>query len=152
MTQAADADMLFQQAHDGSWSPAAAKPDLRRQADLEEKAKAQAIEKLQRVRRGWLTFLRGRLIKLYESRVAVYPFDAYVTADDARVILESQPDCPPASELNRSFLGALFKTAGWESTGKYITSNTPGSHANRLVCWRYVCAGAGQEPRGADHE
>ena len=68
-------------------------------------------------------------------------YDSGACAVDARIILDSAPGVPPPDELNRNFLGALFKAPGWEPTGAFSLSRTSGSHANRLVCWRYVGEG-----------
>ncbi len=65
----------------------------------------------------------------------------YVSADEARILLEigiaTQGIERPA---NHAFMGSLFKGSEWEFTGHRVKSETPGSHANELKCWRYVGA------------
>lgn len=86
---------------------------------------------------------RDRMVRLYSQRRAKQGADAFVTADDARIILDSDPKYPPPTQMNRNFMGQLFmsKTVGkrdWEWNGKYVKSRTPGSHANPVKCWQYV--------------
>lgn len=62
---------------------------------------------------------------------------AFVTADDARVILDTTPGI--SKDMNRNFMGAIFKNdKRFKPTGQFYKSTTPGSRANRLMCWRYV--------------
>ena len=79
--------------------------------------------------------LRCQLQAIYERRVIdVGRGRAFVTADDARPLLEARSDCP----RKKNFLGHLFRTGGWEPTGAAMPSSTRGSHGNLLRCWRYV--------------
>jgi len=85
-----------------------------------------------------LEYLRTRLFQLYQKRLEKQGEAlARVTADDARLILESDPNIPGADKLNRNFLGQLFRTPKWEFTGELIKSQTQGSHGNLLRCWRW---------------
>jgi len=63
----------------------------------------------------------------------------YVTADDARILLEIGigNGCLERPS-NMNWMGSLFAGKEWEFTGHYIKSETPGSHRNELKCWRWV--------------
>lgn len=85
-----------------------------------------------------LEYLRRRLRGLYEQRLERQGRElAHVTADDARLILDSDPNVPPPDRLCRNFLGQLFRSPGWQATGSIIRSHTAGSHGNLLFCWRF---------------
>lgn len=97
------------------------------------------LDQFECTRAGILDWLRGRMQTLYRQRLAAQGFAlAFVTADDARVILDTDPRVPSPKDLNRNFLGKLFLAPGWTWTGQFRRSRTPGSHANLLRCWRYV--------------
>ena len=82
-----------------------------------------------------LDWLRKKLVIIYRFRCEdVGRINAYVTADDARRLLDADARF---DGMNRNFLGALFKASGWKPTGGFHKSETPGSHANRLIKWRY---------------
>jgi hypothetical protein len=82
-----------------------------------------------------LAWLRKRLAVIYRiRREDVGRENAYVSADDARKLIDRMPEFQGKC---MNFLGALFKAPGWKPTGNYHTSTTPGSHANKLVCWRW---------------
>ena len=84
-----------------------------------------------------LAELRQAMRDLYRRRQALQGSLAYVSADDARVIIDSDPryanlDC-------KNFLGSLYRgSKEWKATGQRIKSKTPGSHGNSLCCWRWV--------------
>ena len=59
-----------------------------------------------------------------------------VTADDARKLLDSWPDIPPPEELNRNFMGALFRNGDWLPVDVNHQSRTKGSNARRIVRWQ----------------
>lgn len=89
--------------------------------------------------------LRLAMRRLYEKRLSAQGRElAFVTADDARVILDT--DERYAHLTNKNFMGSLFREKGWHKTGRIIKSKTPGSHANELKCWRWVTP----EERGGD--
>lgn len=82
--------------------------------------------------------LRGEMRVLFHARDTSVEWKrdhgyAFVTATDARELLESWQDVPPADELNRNFLGALFRV-GWRAIGMQ-PSGTPGSHGRRELRW-----------------
>lgn len=82
-----------------------------------------------------LDWLRKKLVIVYRFRCEdVGRVHAFVTADDARRILDADERF---DGMGRCFLGALFKAPGWKPTGHFHKSETKGSHANRLLCWRY---------------
>ena len=97
------------------------------------------LDQHNRYRASLLDWLRGHMRSLYAQRLQSQGRGlAFVTADDARRILDADERVPGPDRLNRNFLGALFvKGAGWEATGEYTHSQTPGSHGNRLCCWRF---------------
>ena len=64
----------------------------------------------------------------------------YVSADDARILLEMGIALGIERPRNNNFLGSLFSGKDWEFTGYRIKSTTPGSHANELKCWRWIGA------------
>lgn len=110
-------------------------------ANAEEVIADRTLATHESVRQELLDQLRQRMVVLYQQRLDAQGRElAYVTADDARLILDTDPKVPGPDELNRNFLGALFKAPGWQPTGQYIKSRTAGSHANRLLCWRWVGA------------
>ena len=84
-----------------------------------------------------LAELRESMKRLYKWKQTTMGINAYVSADDARVILDSDPryanlDC-------KNFLGSLYRgSKEWKATGQRIKSKTPGSHGNSLCCWRWV--------------
>lgn len=80
--------------------------------------------------------LRAAMRRLYARRRSIQGGEAFVTADDARLILDT--DERYAHITNKNFMGSLFREKGWEKTGKIIKSKTAGSHANELKCWRWV--------------
>jgi hypothetical protein len=87
-----------------------------------------------------LDWLRVQLVRLYKLNRVVEPGEAFVTADDARKYLE---DAIAAGKFERpngslNFLGSLFKAPGWETTGGFVKSRTRGSHANRLLKWKWT--------------
>ncbi len=131
---------LFEHAIDDR--RARAQPDAQRYrmapVNPEQVVADAVLDDLAEVRRSLLNHLRARLATLYRQRLAAQGYDlAYVTADDARVLLDTDPRVPPPDRLNRNFLGSLFARAPeWEATGELIKSRTPGSHANLLRCWR----------------
>lgn len=105
------------------------------EANPEEAAKEAVLSELADSNAAVLDWLRQRLKIIYRIRCYdVGVRQAYVSADDARVILDADPRF---NGKCRSFLGALFKAPGWKPTGEYHKSTTPGSHANRLVAWKY---------------
>lgn len=147
----ADSPNLFTQPRSEPKPPAApalATPPThdggRLASNPEEDAKDRVLQLHNVIRRRILTRLREAMVKLYKQRREHQGADAFVTADDARVVLESDPDVPSAKELNRNFMGSLFsmdktnKKPNWEWTGKYVKSRTAGSNANPLKCWRWV--------------
>ena len=99
------------------------------------------LEALEGKYKALLEWMRDRMRTLYFQREKSQGRElAFVTADDARLILDTDPNVPGPDRLKRNFMGSLFKAKGWEFTGQMIKSKTPGSHANRLLCWRYVGA------------
>lgn len=85
--------------------------------------------------------LRDRMRRLYKiRRLTPMGGEAYVTADDARIELDAAIERGeferPQGKLN--FLGSLFKAPGWETEGGFIKSRTSGSHANRILKWRWI--------------
>lgn len=85
-----------------------------------------------------LDWLRDRMQRLYLDRLCHQGRElAFVTADDARLILDTDPQIPGPDRLCRNFLGQLFRAPGWSTTGQIRRSSTPGSHGNLLMCWRY---------------
>ncbi|MBL4701600.1 MAG: hypothetical protein JKX85_10125 [Phycisphaeraceae bacterium] len=107
--------------------------------DKQEVAKAhQVLDAMELSRGEYLDRIREKLAVLYRSRWVSQGLEAFVSADDARDILNKMPNVPPPSRMNRNFLGQLFRADGWKFTGKTINSKTPGSHGNLLRCWRWV--------------
>lgn len=90
------------------------------------------------LRRSILDWLHPRIVRLYRQRLAAQGYErAYVCADDLRIILDADPRIPPPERLNRNFLGSFWRTPGWRPLGATVKSRTPGSHANKLECWRW---------------
>lgn len=96
------------------------------------------LERLARLRRVWLKQVREALVLLYRHRVRTTGALPYVTANDAREIFEQLPDVPLQSDMSRSFLGAVFRTAEWQAESGLDESTVAGSHARRVFRWRYV--------------
>jgi hypothetical protein len=110
--------------------------------NAEREIRDSVLEDLAATRKSLLRWLRRELACVYR-RLAEDAREgtAFVTADDARAILDNDPSVPGPDVLNRNFLGSLFMANGWEWTGDYHQSKTNGSHANRLKCWRYTGKG-----------
>lgn len=104
----------------------------------EEDARDAALAALEVSRASLLKWLRREMKRLYAQRVIDRGYDrAFVSADDARKILDSDPKVPGPDKLSRNFLGTLFKgEKGWRACG-FTKSETPGSHANLLRIWRW---------------
>jgi hypothetical protein len=85
-----------------------------------------------------LDWLRVRMRRLYLDRLRAQGRElAYVSSDDARLVLDSDPHVPPTSRLCRNFMGSLFRgDDSWEFTGRFTNSSVPGSHGNLIRCWR----------------
>jgi hypothetical protein len=110
-------------------------PDPTAPANPEEVIRDEILSDLATRNADLLNYLRGRLKVTYRFLVEDVGREfAYVTADDARRILDADRRF---DGVCRNFLGALFKGPGWKSTGAFHKSRTPGSHANRLLCWRF---------------
>lgn len=82
--------------------------------------------------------LRGEMRALFHARDSSEAWKAehgyaFVTATDARELLESWSDVPPAEELNRNFMGGLYRR-GWRAIGMQ-PSGTAGSHGRRELRW-----------------
>lgn len=118
-------------------------PGGRLAGNPEEQIRDRVLDTLEYSAGQILDELRAAMVKLYLKRREKQGALAFVTADDARIILETDPKYPPASRLNRNFMGQLFRPLSgqdpdWEWTGEYIKSRTQGSHANPLKCWRWI--------------
>lgn len=86
-----------------------------------------------------LNWLRPKLVELY-SFYALGDLDAYVTADDARRLIEDALDTGELKQRPEcmNFMGSVFKGGEWEFTGKRVRSRTAGSHGNELRCWKWI--------------
>lgn len=104
----------------------------------EEEAKNEALDTFERETGEWLSRLRDEMRKVYDYRVNTkgYRF-AYVTADDARRLMQHRPDFRPPAGVSMNATGALFRTNGWKVVG-YTKSVTKGSHGNRIARWAYL--------------
>ena len=88
----------------------------------------------------WKDALRDRLRALYLERKASWPLswgDPYVTADDARALMEKDPALRPPPQRSNNALGSLFLPTGWVRVGYHI-STTKGAHRNRIGRWAWV--------------
>ena len=102
----------------------------------EEKADA-TLRDFERRDTAWLDALRDELRKLYAARVnRLGEAMAYVTADDARRMMDRDPRLRPPAGTSNNALGALFRTQGWEKLG-YTKSTTEGSHGNLIAQWAW---------------
>lgn len=107
--------------------------------NVERDIRDRVLDSMEETRRSLLTWLREEMRSLYLRRLESHGRDlAFVTADDARVLLDNAPNVPGPDRLNRNFLGQLFRGEGWEWTGQLYKSKTLNSHANDLRCWRWV--------------
>lgn len=98
----------------------------------EEQIRDEILADLGERRKEVLDWLRRRLVIIYRFRCEdVGKESAFVTADDARKIIDADERF---KGVNKNFLGALFKASGWRAVG-FHKSETPGSHANRLMRW-----------------
>lgn len=97
------------------------------------------LDRLADARASLCTWLRRECQRIYLQRLDKQGFTlACVTADDARFILDNTPGVPGPEQLNRNFMGTLFrKSDGWRCTGQFIKSRTPGSRGNLIRCWRW---------------
>lgn len=120
-------------------------------AELEQQHKRDALAAHGRRRHAWLDEIRTHLRRLFADRASQVRLGgswwdprsrahhprAFVVADDARYFFETllRPTPPPASEVNRNFLGATFDAAWQEIPGLIYRSRLKGSHGNRQPCW-----------------
>ena len=131
---------LFEVSHEaGGWraTPAAREAVVVRMtpANPELEIRDAVLARHERKRAAVLRWLRLRMKALYFERLAKQGRElARVTADDARVLLDSDGRF---KQLNRNFLGQLFLADGWVWNGEYIRSATAGSHGNLIKCWRW---------------
>ena len=86
--------------------------------------------------RGVLVELRHLLRLRYKWLKHQFGDAAFVTADDAREFLRFNPVFAGRTFASMNWLGQLFRDGEREKTGDRITSKTPGSHGNDLLCWR----------------
>lgn len=106
-----------------------------------EPAKAQSVlDAMAEERRAWLRYMRARLAQTYLARVTERGRDAaYVTADDARQLMDDEPTlCGLPAGASTNLLGALFRGWEWQQINRGHVSSTPGSHGNILARWRFV--------------
>lgn len=118
-----------------AWTPPATEREAPDAGNVEEAARDRVLDLHEFTSAQVLDELRAKMRVLYRKRRSVQGVDAFVTADDARLILDT--DERFAHLTNKNFMGSLFREKGWEKTGRIIKSRTPGSHANELKCWRW---------------
>lgn len=105
----------------------------------EQDKKTRALDQMEEsdLRRYLLTRCRKYARRLYLDRKKRHGAEeAYVCADDVRRYLEDELE--PPEHLSRNFLGQVFRTEAWETDGRTVQSNTPGSHGNRVLRWSLV--------------
>lgn len=88
----------------------------------------------------WLGALRDELRKRYLERKASWPIawgEPYVTADDARSLMEKNDALRPPPHRSNNALGSLFLVKGWRRIGDHV-STTKGAHRNRIGRWAWV--------------
>lgn len=137
----ADEDSLFAQL--AAAPPAPTEPHRRAPENPEKVLADRTLKLLEQANIRCLKWLRSRLAEIYCERRDKQGFDlAYVTADDARILIKAHDEFKKLTRMN--FMGSLFKDApDFECTNEVIRSKTPGSKGNRLLCWRYI----GPDPR-----
>lgn len=106
-----------------------------------EPVKATAVlDRMAEERRDWLRYMRTRLVQVYFARVTAAGRDAaFVTADDARQLMDAEPTlCGLPAGASTNLLGALFRGWEWQAIDREHVSTREGSHGNLLTRWRYV--------------
>jgi hypothetical protein len=120
-------------------------PDLFDAPRSEPAKAADVLDRMAAERREWLERMRAELVRVYRNRVAFFgehDLRSYVTADDARRIMETRPGFALPAGASPNLLGSLFRAPGWErSRHRDHQSSTTGSHGNDLFSWRYVGPG-----------
>lgn len=117
-------------------------PDLFSPREPECAKAVSILDDMAERRRDWLRRMRNALASIYQVRVTKYGEGdprCYVTADDARRLMEQHPrvwDLPAGASPN--LLGSLFRSAEWKAIDREHVSSTTGSHGNILTRWRYV--------------
>jgi hypothetical protein len=92
-------------------------------------------------------YVRAKLRALYDSRAAVDPAQAFVTADDVEAILRDWPQCPAVLRRGpQKWRGTVFAGKGWALTGRTVPSTRPEMRAHRNPAWRPVDASAPSIP------
>ena len=88
----------------------------------------------------WLELLRDELRKVYLRRKNDWPVswgDPYVTADDARTLMERDPALRPPPHRSNNALGSLFLGKNWRRIGDHVSTQS-GAHRNRIGRWAWV--------------
>ena len=116
------------------FAPRAPEPDVRAGADV--------LGRMAEERREWLDRMRAELVRVYRVRVDAFgehDLRCYVTADDARRIMETRPGFALPAGASPNILGSLFRAPGWErSRHRDHQSSAVNGHGNPLYLWRYV--------------
>ena len=99
------------------------------QLELEVAIRDHIHDTFERNRAADLSTVRRRLRELFLCREITRTY-AIVSANDVRKIIADE-NIPPGN-----WLGSVFKTSGWVSTGQTIQSTTPGRHGSRILTWR----------------
>jgi hypothetical protein len=101
-----------------------------------ERRKELVLQQLQLSNADALKHIREELADLYRARVDRQSYSAvdisFVTADDARRAYNRLQGRP----LKTAFLGAVFKSAEWEWTGRMVKSARASRHSGLLYCWK----------------
>ena len=115
-------------------------PDLFTPRPPERERAVSVLDRMADERRAWLERMRSEMAGLFLLRVEAWGNNsAFVTADDARLLMEGRPDLALPAGASTNLVGALFKGGHWSrSYHRDHISNTPNSHGNDLYRWRYV--------------
>ena len=105
------------------------------QLELEVAIRDHIHDTFERDRAKDLSTVRRRLRELFLCRIISakqysYPEKIHVSANDVRTIIADE-NIPPGN-----WLGSVFKSKQWVSTGQTIQSTTPGRHGSRILTWR----------------
>lgn len=83
-----------------------------------------------------LEYVRVAMKLLYDVRACFQP-DAYVNADDAARCYDQGLERGSVRQVNRAFLGQVFKEPGWVKLNLMVKSRQPKNHARLLHCWQW---------------
>lgn len=108
--------------------------------------KAAALDNHESGHEDRLTYIRAKLVELYDQRRRTADPSAgnpFVTADDAAKILDAAANLGYTDDVGddakaRTWFGAIFRTKEWETANPpgWVPSIRPAMNARMIRCWK----------------